>query len=299
VPGKIVCSYNLTEPSGLFTLVGAWLVRAKMVAFVMDIHVPGETVPATLARRLDYWLQRTLLPHLDGLVVASSRIVEDLAPNARYIRIDGGMDQRALGKLSDSTNEERPADGPFTIAFAGSLTDINGTAELIHAFSLLRGDGYRLRIAGAGPLQDQVRAAAAADSRIEYCGYLSLDQVYSLYQSADVLVNMRLTRKVRTGYFFPSKVIEMLASGVPVITTCTGHIEEEYAGIAFLLREETAEALAGMSRRVASMDPRDRTEMGQAAQAYIKTHNTWEEQGRRVVAFIRRDVLDVSQPGGT
>lgn len=296
VPSKIVYSFNLTEPPGLFTWVAARFVRAKFVASVADINVPGETVPATLARHLDYWLQKTLISQLDGLVVVSRRIVEDLAPNARYIRIEGGMDQRALEQLCGSTSRERLANVPFTIVSAGSLTDINGIVELVHAFSLLRGDGYRLRIAGVGPLQSQVQAAAAADARIEYCGYLSLDQVFALYQSADLLVNMRLTQAAKTDYFFPSKVIEMLASGVPVVTTCTGHIEEEYAGIAFLLREETPEALAAMIQRVASMDPGARAERGQAAQAYIKTHNTWEEQGRRVVEFVRRDVLSPSRP---
>ncbi len=32
-------------------------------------------------------------------------------------------------------------------------------------------------------------------------------------------------------------MMEYLASGVPVISTCTGHVEEEFGAFTYLLRE--------------------------------------------------------------
>ena len=76
-----------------------------------------------------------------------------------------------------------------------------------------------------------------------------------LYRSADVLINVRLTQTLNTKYFFPSKLMECLASGVPVISTCPGHVAEEFGRLAYLLREETPEALAAAIRRVAATRP--------------------------------------------
>jgi len=93
---------------------------------------------------------------------------------------------------------------------------------------------------------------------------------------------------MKTEYFFPGKLIEYLSSGVPTITTCTGHVEEEYAEIAFLLKEETPQALARMLEQVASMPAEVRVQKGKAAREYFIANYTWEAQGRRVAEFIYR-----------
>jgi glycosyltransferase involved in cell wall biosynthesis len=82
-----------------------------------------------------------------------------------------------------------------------------------------------------------------------------------------------------------------LASGTPVITTCTGHIEEEYADFVFLLKDETPQGLARLIEQVAAMEPQLRAHKGQVAQEYMRTHNTWEAQGQRVVKFMCDEIL--------
>jgi glycosyltransferase involved in cell wall biosynthesis len=295
VPHKAVITYNLTEPPGLFTLIGCRLIGAKAVALVYDVNVPGETVPATLARRLDFWLQRRLIPRFDGLVVVNQRIIDDLAPHTPFVLVEGGLKAEVLKRYLDRPRPPQRADGPFTIVSVGSLNETNGFLELLDAFSLLTGDGYRLRIAGNGPLEGRIAQAAQADPRIEYCGYLDFEQILELYDTADVLVNMRLTQRLKTGYFFPSKTMEYLASGVPVITTCTGPSADEYAAIAFPLRDESAQALAQMIEHVASLSLEVRRQTGKAAQEYAQQRYTWERQGRRVADFVRSQVLGLGR----
>jgi glycosyltransferase involved in cell wall biosynthesis len=256
---KVVYTLNLNEPPGLFTLIAARLIDAKAIASVNDVNVPGETVPATLFYRLDFWLQKKLIPHFDGLVVVNTLIVEDFAPDVPFVHVAGGVSEEAL-RSSDAASRSKRANSPFTIVSVGTLSETNGFVELLEAFSLLPGDGYRLRIAGTGPLEERIKQAVETNSRIEHCGYLAFDQVLALYGSADVLINMRLTKKVKTDYLFPSKTIEYLASGVRVITSCTGHIEEEFADMAFLLKDKTSRGLASMIEQVASMDSEIRSQ---------------------------------------
>ena len=77
---RIVLTYNLSVPPGVFTWLAARLIGAKAVAMVYDIEIPGQTVPWSIRRRIDLWLHRWILPRYDGIVSISDAIVQDLRP---------------------------------------------------------------------------------------------------------------------------------------------------------------------------------------------------------------------------
>jgi glycosyltransferase involved in cell wall biosynthesis len=293
---RIVYSYNLTVPPGMFTLLGAWLIGAKTVVSLCDINVPGETAPMGWPWRLDYWLQRRLIPHFDGHVVASDAIAREFLPGSPYLRLEGGIRDEMLGTSHDRHRVNEVSGKPFVITAAGAVNEANGILLLLQAFSMLQGDQYRLCIAGGGPLEAKVREAAAGDSRIEYAGIVPLSEVLRLYSRSDVLVNARITKNINTKYFFPGKMMEYLASGTPVITTCTGHTEEEFGDFVYLLRDETPQGLAEIIRYVAAQDPQVRTNLGRTAQKYMARNKTWEAQARKAAQFIREVVLEINAP---
>jgi glycosyltransferase involved in cell wall biosynthesis len=269
------------------------MIRAKAVVALCDIDVPGQTVPFSLPWRLNYWMQRILIPRFDGHVVAADAIADDFLANRQYVRVDGGIAEERVSSARDRIDAERPPKRAFTVGFAGRVDETNGIPALLEAFSLLEGDQYRLWVAGAGPLAHLVRDATSKDSRIEYKGLLPLDQVLALYSSSDVLINMRVTGDRNTRYFFPSKMIEYLASGTPVISTCTGHIEKEFGEFVYLLRDETPNGLAAAIRQAANSDPEARCRMGQQAQEYTTTHKTWHSQSERVAKYLLEIVLKI------
>ena len=289
---RIVHCYNLSVPPGLFILIGAWLIRAKTIVSLCDIDVPGETVPNNFYYRLDYRLQKLLIPCFDSHIVVSDGIAHDFLHGRPYLRLEGGIRMEVFEQTSI---KKRPAKSPediFVIASVGRLDETNGTPELLKAFSLISGENFRLRIAGWGPLEDQVRTSASRDGRIEFLGLVSFTEVLEIYRSADLLINLRMTKTRNTRYFFPSKIMEYLASGVPVISTCTGHVAEEFGSFIYLLKDETPEALSELIRYVSTLDPQERSQTGAAARAYVATHKTWESQTQRLAEYIRRIVLN-------
>jgi glycosyltransferase involved in cell wall biosynthesis len=105
--------------------------------------------------------------------------------------------------------------------YVGRLAPNKGIESLMRAWSD-NGDLPHLRIAGAGELESDVRAAANhAPGRIEYLGALSRDQVFEAMRSAQALV-------------FPSvwyetqglTILEAFASGTPVIASRIGAVPE-------------------------------------------------------------------------
>jgi glycosyltransferase involved in cell wall biosynthesis len=282
---RVVYTYNLSVPPAAFTLMAARLIRATVIASVNDINEPGETVPPGWPWKLDFWLHKQLLPRFDGLVVVSGAIIDDFAPYAANIRIEGGVVPKMITFSGGVHNSRKP--GRFTIGFAGGLDAANGVGEMLRAIALLQGSRFRFLLAGIGPMTEDVRRAAALDPRIEYRGFLSLEDVLSLYAEADVLVNMRLTKTMRTRYFFPSKLLEFLASGTPVISTSPGHVEEEFGEFVYLLKDETPEGLAESVPRAEQAGKDARREMGTRARAFIVANKTWAAQTERVAHFIR------------
>lgn len=296
---RIVYTYNLTVPPGLFTLIGARLISAKAVVSVCDVDVPGQTVPSRWPWRLDYWLQRKLIPRFDGHIVAADAIAREFIPGRPYLRLEGGVRNDLLRNTHDGSAKDNTR-GTFVITAAGTLNDTNGIPTLLKAFSLLGGEQYRLRIAGRGPLDQLVKEAAKKDSRIEYLGFISFGEVFQLYKRSSVLINMRMTQNVDTRYFFPGKMMEYLASGTPVITTSTGHTGEEFGQFTYLLRDETARSLATLIQHVAALSPEARERIGQTAQEYMALHKTWEAQSKKAARFIREVVLGIDvAPLGT
>lgn len=287
---RVVFTYNLTVPPGIFTLIGARLVRAKCVVAIYDINIPGQTVPANLWRRIDYWLQRKLLPLFDGHISVTDAIMRDFAPGKHYLLLEGGVSKEVLDIAKKPPIKPSPTE-KFTILAAGRLDEANGIPEILEAFSLLAGDSYRLVVAGDGMFRGAVEDAARLDHRIQYLGYVGFNDLLAFYQQASVLVCMRITKRLNTKYFFPSKTMEYLSSMVPVVSTCTGNLAEEYSGLLYLLYDETPEGLAALLRSVAQKPFQERAAMARNAAAFMARHKIWDEQARRVADYLRDSVL--------
>jgi glycosyltransferase involved in cell wall biosynthesis len=184
----------------------------------------------------------------------------------------------------------REAQKPFRLMLSGSLERYNGVELALQAMEYLPAD-FELVFAGSGSLADTVRRATDRDRRIVYSGFLEFQEVLQLYWTADLLLNLRLTRALDTRYFFPSKLMELLASGTPVLSTCTGHVEKEYGHVLYTLRDETPAALAARIQEIAGEPDAKRHALGTRARTFMFTEKTWQRQGSRLADYIRSEVL--------
>jgi len=95
--------------------------------------------------------------------------------------------------------------------FVGRLIERKGLDVLLEAFA--RFEGGELWIAGDGPLDEAVSAAAARDRRIRLVGHVAGEDLGDLYRESDVLVVPSLYEA------WGLVVHEGLAHGRPVIAT--------------------------------------------------------------------------------
>lgn len=107
----------------------------------------------------------------------------------------------------------------FTIIYMGSLMDYNGISEMLEAFQLCKNENMRFRIFGNGGLRNKVIEYSKKDSRVYYGGLVNQDVISNEFLNADLLLNLRDPNDYVCNFAYPSKLIEYMSSGVPVLST--------------------------------------------------------------------------------
>ena len=110
-------------------------------------------------------------------------------------------------------------DRPTTFGYIGGLTEIKGVRTLVRAFGRMSPAGAALRVAGSGPLEHELRAAASGDVR--FLGWLDQAARERFFGDIDCLVVPSEWREPA-----PLVINEAKARGVPVIGADIGGIPE-------------------------------------------------------------------------
>ena len=163
--------------------------------------------------------------------------------------------------------------------FVGRLEKLKGLQDLI---PVLRDfPGVRLRIAGTGSYEDELRRIAEGLSNVEFLGQVPPSRVSELYREAIAVVVPSLCYEV-----FPLAAAEALAHGVPVIARRIGalaEIVEDTGG--GLLFDSAAECRSAMEQLLAS--PALRSKLGDSGRHYALGHWTEEVHLSRYLQLAR------------
>lgn len=111
------------------------------------------------------------------------------------------------------------ASGGFAF-FAGRLSPEKGIDTLLSAWDRLNGSALCLKVAGDGPLKEEV-ARRADGVRVEYLGALSREKVQALMGQAALLVFPSVCYENS-----PLAIVEAFASGLPVVASRMGAMAE-------------------------------------------------------------------------
>ena len=149
--------------------------------------------------------------------------------------------------------------------------------------------GYRLLLWGAGDAQDKIRAAGKEDPRIEYRGQLPRDGVLCLQRRAAVLVNPRRNIGEYTKYSFPSKLMEYLASGVPVAAYRLDGMPAAYERYIAYIPGDSPQELADTLERLLRLSPQARRDMGGRAREWVLREKGRKPQAGKILEMLLAD----------
>ena len=129
---------------------------------------------------------------------------------------------------------------------------------------------------------------AAEDDRIFYGGMLLNTEIVDKEQEATLLVNPRPTEEEYVKYSFPSKTMEYMASGTPVLTTVLPGMPKEYHPYVFLLEEETADGIAKMLKEVLSQSDEALFQKGRDARRFVLEQKNNVIQAGQILEMLRK-----------
>lgn len=215
------------------------------------------------------------LQNVDILVPITEQMRNEIDPRHQIhsVIIDG------MVKCRDYIDS--PPNDIFTIAYTGTLTRNYGILDIIDAIGQIKDRGVRLVICGRGEVEKEVQEAAINDARIIYRGMVSADEAYACQCSADLLINPRKNEEEYTKYSFPSKILQYMSSGTPVLCYHLDGMCEDYDQ--FLFYVEQNESLAQSIQRIMAMDREYINNRGIQAREYVLHKKSNAAQTKRIL----------------
>lgn len=169
--------------------------------------------------------------------------------------------------------------------YAGGLAEPYGVRILIEAVKQLAGQ-FHLVLCGAGSMEHEVLQACSENSQIHYLGSIPPQDVKSLSRNASFLVNARLPGDNYLKYSFPSKLLEYMAIGVPVISSKLPGIPAEYYSHLLVLENVTAKGLIECLQHHMGVNYYYARQIGQGAEAFCRQKKLAKHQGENLVNTI-------------
>ncbi len=179
--------------------------------------------------------------------------------------------------------------GADRVVYVGALTRARGALDMIEVGRLLAGSGVTVHLVGAA--DDEVRApleAAAAAAQVVWHGFVPNDQALALLDGALAGLSL-LHDEANYRHSRPTKVIEYMAYGVPVVTTPTPPAKElvESAEAGVVVPFEDPAAVAAAVRALAA-DPQRAAAMARHGHdAAVRDHD-WTRDGKAFVAQLEQ-----------
>ncbi len=231
-------------------------------------------------KKIDCQLINTYIKHIDSFVLLSRHMAERLAcRNKPWIVVEG-----IYNIPSNETNADKQEEK--IVLYTGNLGERTGVKSLLNAFRLINKSNYYLWIRGNGVLKKEVLEASKTDRRIKYFEEMSLKDLSHLMQQATVLVNPVSPQEEFSKYFFPSKIMNYMASGTPTITHRLHCIPEEYFDYCFVPDKEGEEGLRECIISVCEKPREELDAFGVIAKNFILNNKNPKAQTQKIFDLI-------------
>ena len=204
-------------------------------------------------------------------------------PSSKKIHLDGGISCFKFDSEVQSTNKK-------IILYTGMLSVWGGVSFLLKAFAKISALDIELWVCGQGSNAD-LEAALEQDFRIKFFGLVSESRLQEICKEASVLVNPRPSNVDGNAMNFPSKILEYLSYGKPVISTWTPGLSPEYRNVLEVLGEESEDCLANTIKEVLHWSDEKRNEHSVKIRDFLLEKKTWKQQADRLVDWLEADIL--------
>ena len=288
IGNNVVIAYSL-DLAFLHALKVAKKQKPSLLTCVIVPDMPefnDLSANLSLPRRLysKYFATKTrcLLKYVDSFVFMTEQSGDYLGGGKPYIVMEGisSVDTWDYGEYQSNSDIK-------TIVYTGTTHRQFGIMNLVEAFFGIKNDNYRLVICGCGDSDTEIAEYTKKDDRIDFRGQVRHEQALSWQRSATVLVNPRLNEGEYTKYSFPSKTMEYLVTGVPLVAYKLDGIADEYDEYIIYITDNTIEALRETLIRACETEYAERRTAGERARRFVMENKNARVQTRKIINMLK------------
>ena len=176
------------------------------------------------------------------------------------------------------------------ILYSGKLSEKFGIKILVEGYKKANIENSELWIYGDGELTDYIKIQSREHPSIKYKGMVSNEEVVKAQMQATLLVNPRPTTEQFTKYSFPSKNIEYMASGTPILTTKLQGMPIEYYRYIFTIEKETVDGIAEAMQEILNKPLGEIYKKGIEAKDFVINEKNENVQAKKIINFVEGEI---------
>ena len=220
-----------------------------------------------LAKKIDIKKFNRLSKNVDSYMLLTENMKDMLSvDNKPYIVVEGIVGNELVAKHN---NVAPKADYRKTVVYTGKLNEKFGLKNLIDAFSLIEDEKCSLVLCGKGDVEEYAVSRSTKDHRIICLGQVTPQVAREWVEKANVLVNPRQNNEEYTKYSFPSKNIEYLLSGKPVVGYMLDGMSDVYRDFIYVVNDTSVEALSETIKCALNVDKNEHAKRQEKIDSYL------------------------------
>lgn len=280
---KVVIAYSM---SFIFTLIFSYLKKNDndIITILIVPDLPqymnlsnNKNIIYRIFKNIEIKIINKDLGKIDGFVLITEQMSKVLNISSHYKVIEGMIDTEDYEIVHK--NEEN------SILYSGSLLKQYGVLDLIDAFERVNDIRYKLIICGTGDCENEIIKASIRNKSIVYLGQLRNDEVKKLQRKVKLLINPRKNVGEYTKYSFPSKIIEYMSSGTPLISFMLNGMPEEYRKYIIEIKNEE-DSIYKTLKLAFELSQDELTKLGHEAMQFTKVYKNTLTQTAKVLDLI-------------
>lgn len=222
----------------------------------------------------------------DKNIVLNKNAAIDYAPTKPYIVVDCGIDICKNDKIKKKIIKHYQKTGEKRIVFTGTIQEHSGILNLVEAMKYIKYPNVKLYIYGNGPLKDIILEKTKYMNNVIINNFLPHDKIRKIQQEAYLLVNPSKVDHPINRVAFPSKLMEYMISGTPVITNRLEAINDEYNDKIFFFKKDDPREMANDIINLINCEYEVFMRKAEEAERFIVNNKDWNIQGKRICKFI-------------
>ncbi|WML41540.1 glycosyltransferase [Neobacillus sp. OS1-2] len=283
---RVVLIYGMYLPVSLPLVLFSKLCGSLIVTYVNDLpnlmfkYTKQQGLKSLLVPIYNM-LSEFLYEKFDGYLMVSKQLGEIVNRKNKPSAV-----VEAFAEVSNSRSEDLLQKKENAIMYAGTLHKQFGIDKLLYAFREIDDPSLKLWIFGSGDMEDEIEKESKKDSRIIYFGMKPLSDVFKYEMRAKLLINPRYSKDEYTKYSFPSKTMEYMLSGTPVLMTHLKGIDDDYYEHVYTTPNESIAGWKDSIEKVMLKSEFELNEKGRSARQFIIKNKNLQAQTKKVIKLL-------------